>query len=144
MGERVYAVGNPQGLEGTFSRGIVSGIRNVGDDKILQVTAPISPGSSGGPILNDRGEVIGVSVATFKGGQDLNFAIPSSYLATLLAKAGPAKPLAQAKAAEGRRSILADLGGKSTEGVVGTQPGHTRIVNRGTTHFRSATNYVIV
>lgn len=73
VGESVYAVGNPQGLEGTFSQGIVSSIREVGTDKLLQITAPISPGSSGGPVLNGKGEVIGVSVATFSGGQNLNF-----------------------------------------------------------------------
>ena len=79
VGEPVYAVGNPQGLEGTFSQGIVSSIREVGANKLLQITAPISPGSSGGPVLNGKGEVIGVSVATFRGGQNLNFAIPSNY-----------------------------------------------------------------
>lgn len=121
VGETVYAVGNPQGLEGTFSQGIVSSIREVGTDKILQITAPISPGSSGGPVLNGKGEVIGVSVATFRGGQNLNFAIPSSYLKTLVEKAGPAKPLAQAIPAKAQRSILADLGGRSTEGVSGGQ-----------------------
>jgi hypothetical protein len=121
VGETVYAVGNPQGLEGTFSQGIVSSIREVGTDKLLQITAPISPGSSGGPVLNGKGEVIGVSVATFRGGQNLNFAIPSNYLKTLLGKAGPAKPLAQAKPSKAQRSILADLGGRSTEGVSGGQ-----------------------
>lgn len=121
VGETVYAVGNPQGLEGTFSQGIVSSIREVGIDKILQITAPISPGSSGGPVLNGKGEVIGVSVATFKGGQNLNFAIPSNYLKALLENEGPAKPLAQTKQTKAQRSILADLGGRSTEGVVGGQ-----------------------
>ena len=119
VGESVYAVGNPQGLEGTFSQGIVSSIRQVGIDKLLQITAPISPGSSGGPVLNGKGEVIGVSVATFRGGQNLNFAIPSSYLKTLLGKVGPAKPLSQAKPVKAQRSILSDLGGRSVEGVVG-------------------------
>lgn len=119
VGESVYAVGNPQGLEGTFSHGIVSSIRDVGTDKLLQITAPISPGSSGGPVLNSKAEVIGVSVATFRSGQNLNFAIPSNYLKTLLAKTGPAKPLAEAKPAKAQRSILADLGGRSVEGVVG-------------------------
>lgn len=118
-GESVYAVGNPQGLEGTFSQGIVSSVREVGTDKLLQITAPISPGSSGGPVLNTKGEVIGVSVATFRGGQNLNFAIPSNYLKALLSNTGPAKPLAQAKAAKTQRSILADLGSRSVEGVVG-------------------------
>jgi Trypsin-like peptidase domain len=119
VGESVYAVGNPQGLEGTFSQGIVSSIREVGTDKLLQITAPISPGSSGGPVLNSKGEVIGVSVATFRGGQNLNFAIPSGYLKTLLEKTGPAKPLAEAKPSKAQRSILSDLGGRSVEGIVG-------------------------
>ncbi len=120
VGESVYAVGNPQGLEGTFSQGIVSSIREVGTDKLLQITAPISPGSSGGPVLNGKAEVVGVSVATFRGGQNLNFAIPSSYLKTLLAKSGPAKPLAEAKPTKAQRSILADLGEESSEGAVGS------------------------
>lgn len=119
VGDSVYAVGNPRGLEGTFSQGIVSSIRQVGSDRLLQVTAPISPGSSGGPVLNGKGDVIGVSVATFRGGQNLNFAIPSNYLKTLLAKTEPVKPLAQAKATKTPKSILAELGGRSTEGVAG-------------------------
>lgn len=121
VGESVYAVGNPQGLEGTFSQGIISSIRNIGADTLLQITAPISPGSSGGPVLNGKGEVIGVSVATFRGGQNLNFAIPSSYLKMLLGNAGSAKPLATARPAKVQPSILADLGGRSSEGVVGGQ-----------------------
>ena len=120
VGEPVYAVGNPQGLEGTFSEGIVSSIREVGTDKLLQITAPISPGSSGGPVLNGNGRVIGVSVATFEGGQNLNFAIPSNYLETLLGKIGPSKPLMQTKSAETQRSILADLEGPGSEGVAGS------------------------
>ena len=104
VGESVYAVGNPQGLEGTFSQGIVSSIREVGTDRLLQITAPISPGSSGGPVLNTKGEVIGVSVATFRGGQNLNFAIPSSYLKALLGKAGPAKALPEVRPSKAVRA----------------------------------------
>lgn len=121
VGESVFAVGNPQGLEGTFSQGIVSSIREVGADKLLQITAPISPGSSGGPVLNSKGEVIGVSVATFRGGQNLNFAIPSNYLKTLLSKLGTVKPLGEAKPTRDQHSILSDFGGRSVEGVVGDQ-----------------------
>lgn len=122
VGDEVYAIGNPQGLEGTFSKGIVSSIRKVGEDSLLQITAPISPGSSGGPVLNAQGEVVGVSVATFKGGQNLNFAIPASYLVPLLSDMKSAKPLAaKGEHPKGKTSILDDSGGKSTEGVVGRQ-----------------------
>lgn len=121
VGETVYAVGNPQGLEGTFSQGIISSIREVGSDKLLQITAPISPGSSGGPALSVTGDVIGVSVATFRGGQNLNFALPSNYLKALLSKTGQLKPLVASQTSKVPRSILADLGGRSAEAVVGTQ-----------------------
>ena len=121
VGESVYAVGNPQGLEGTFSQGIVSSIRNLGRDKLLQITAPISPGSSGGPVLNGKGEVIGVSMATFRGGQNLNFAIPSDYLKSLLTKTGDTIPFTRVKSKQNKRSIWSSLGEKSSEGIVGTQ-----------------------
>ena len=95
VGEAVYAVGNPRGLDGTFSQGVISSIREVKTRKRLQFTAPISPGSSGGPVLNEVGEVIGISVAIFRGGQNLNFAVPSNYLKALVAKSEESKPLSQ-------------------------------------------------
>ncbi len=119
VGDPVYAVGNPLGLEGTFSQGIVSSIREFGADRLLQITAPISPGSSGGPVLSSKGEVIGVSVATFTGGQNLNLAIPAEYLQSLLDTAGPPRPLGEATGTE-QRSIIADLGAHSSDGVVGS------------------------
>ena len=86
IGDAVYVAGNPKGfLEGTFSDGIISAVRGGSTNKWFQMTAPISSGSSGGPVLNDSGEVIGVSVATFRDGQNLNFAIPSNYLKGLVA-----------------------------------------------------------
>ena len=85
VGDAVYAIGNPEGLEGTFSQGIVSGIRHDGNETMLQITAPISHGSSGGPILDSSGKIIGIAVATVRGGQNLNLAIPSSYLTKLAA-----------------------------------------------------------
>ena len=103
IGETVYVAGNPKGLEGTFSNGIISSRRDRYTKERLQMTAPISPGSSGGPVLNSKGEVIGVSFMTLVGGQNLNFAIPSRYLTELLTESTPAKPLA-----EGNRSISAE------------------------------------
>ena len=119
VGETVYAVGNPRGLEGTFSQVIISSIRPVGSDKLIQITAPLSPGSSGGPVLNRKGEVIGVSVLTIRDGQNLNFAIPSNYLKILLTKVGYAKSLSQAKSVKGQQSLLSDFGNQSVEGVSG-------------------------
>jgi len=84
IGEDVLAIGNPGGLERTISTGIVSGIRRRGKVKVYQITAPISPGSSGGPILNSQGSVLGLATFYAQGGQNLNFAVPAGYLEDLL------------------------------------------------------------
>jgi tetratricopeptide (TPR) repeat protein len=86
-GERLFVVSNPEGLSGSVSDGIVSAIRRFADGSILvQITAPISHGSSGGPVLNMKGQVIGVAVGSFKAGQNLNFMIPSAAVARLSAR----------------------------------------------------------
>lgn len=92
VGDEVYAVGNPLGLEGTFSQGIVSGIRPIGSGILLQITAPISPGSSD-PVLNAKSQVIGIVVGSFRDGQNLNFAVPVAYLLPLLATMATPTPL---------------------------------------------------
>ena len=87
VGEKIYVTGNPIVIfEGTFSDGIISAIREVEEQKLFQVTAPISKGNSGGPVLNAKGEVIAVSVGTMPAGQNLNFAIPAIYLKALVDK----------------------------------------------------------
>jgi len=89
-GDSVVAIGNPMGLEDTVSNGLVSGRRK--DDagvEFLQVSAPISPGSSGGPIINDRGEVIGIAEQVLVQGQNLNFAVPIRYLLPMIQKPDP-------------------------------------------------------
>ncbi len=91
IGDTVYVAGNPEGLEGTFSQGIISAFR--GTDYI-QITAPISPGSSGGPVMNQRGDVIGVATLFSKEGQNLNFAVPVSRLVSLLGRVTNVRPLA--------------------------------------------------
>lgn len=117
VGDEVYVIGNPMGLEGTFSKGIVSGIRQVEADTLFQITAPISPGSSGGPVLNIKGEVIGVAAAAFRGGQNLNFAIPSSYLVALLSKVTSVVSLSAKTLMKQQKSILDGFGGGGVEGV---------------------------
>lgn len=83
VGDKVVAVGSPRGLEGSVSEGIVSAVRGSDEIKILQITTPISPGSSGGPLFAASGEVIGVTTATLRDSQNLNFAVPASLLLTL-------------------------------------------------------------
>lgn len=78
VGEEVVAIGNPMSLESTVSNGIISGVRasKKQGGSFLQTTAPISPGSSGGPLFNMAGEVVGINAMYFEGGENLNFAIP--------------------------------------------------------------------
>ncbi|HYJ89860.1 MAG TPA: trypsin-like peptidase domain-containing protein [Pyrinomonadaceae bacterium] len=83
-GEFVVVVGNPFGLEGSVSNGIVSAVREIpGYGKIIQITAPISPGSSGSPVVNMMGQVIGVATLQAAEGQSLNFAVPADRIAQL-------------------------------------------------------------
>ena len=84
VGAKVYAIGNPLGLERTLSDGLVSGLREIDGVTVIRTSAPISPGSSGGPLLAEDGRVVGVTTFGFKGGQNLNFAIPASCVARLL------------------------------------------------------------
>ena len=83
-GQKIFVIGSPKGLPATISDGIISGLRDFEGKKLIQITAPISPGSSGGPVLNTNGELIGVSVGQYADGQNLNFAIPKSNLELLL------------------------------------------------------------
>jgi S1-C subfamily serine protease len=97
-GDPVVAIGNPMGLEDTVSNGLVSARRKVDDSddgfEVLQVSAPIAPGSSGGPLFNDRGEVIGIATAVLQGGQNINFGVPTRYLAPMIRQPSP-MPYAQ-------------------------------------------------
>ncbi len=84
-GEHVVAIGHPLGLGNTVSDGLVSAVREISPKlTVVQISAPISPGSSGGPVFNDRGEVIGVSTLVATSGQNLNFAMPVNTLKSML------------------------------------------------------------
>ena len=76
VGQPIYAIGSPLGLANTVSEGIISGIRTTG----IQITAPISPGSSGGALINKNGEVIWITYAAMQGGENLGFAIPNEKI----------------------------------------------------------------
>jgi serine protease Do len=80
VGDTVYAMGHPYGLEWSFSSGVVSAIRveedMVDNIPIIQATAPISPGNSGGGLFNEYGQLVGICSFTRVRGQNLNFWIP--------------------------------------------------------------------
>jgi hypothetical protein len=84
IGDHIVVVGNPMGLSHTVSDGIVSAVRNEELIHLIQITAAISHGSSGGPVLDDAGRVFGISTATVGDGQSLNFATPVRYALALL------------------------------------------------------------
>jgi tetratricopeptide (TPR) repeat protein len=83
-GESIVVIGNPFGLEGSVSNGIVSAVRDIaGYGQIIQITAPISPGSSGSPVVNMQGQVIGIATLQAAEGQSLNFAVPATRISAL-------------------------------------------------------------
>lgn len=96
-GERVVVVGSPYGLDATVSDGIVSSVRNLpGLGKVIQISAPISRGSSGSPVVNMKGEVVGVAQAIHGDGQNLNFAIPGERVLAMSGGPGSTRSFALA------------------------------------------------
>lgn len=83
LGEMIWAYGSPLGLQNTVTTGNVSGFREVNKQERIQISAPISQGSSGGPVVDENGLVIGIVVSTYQEGQNLNFAVPSYKLPSL-------------------------------------------------------------
>jgi S1-C subfamily serine protease len=88
VGDKVVAIGSPLGLQNTMSIGIVSGLRN----GVIQMSDPISPGSSGGAVLDEHGKVVAVAVAQMIAGQNLNFAVPINWAKSYLNGQSP-RPL---------------------------------------------------
>lgn len=82
-GTQVYAFGSPYGLEGTISPGLTSVPREIMGQTYIQISSPVSSGSSGGPVTDDTGAVIGVTVATLEVAQNINFALPAAAIGEL-------------------------------------------------------------
>lgn len=111
VGTRVYAIGYPRGLKNILSNGLVGGFFETKDHVVmLQTNAAISPGSSGGPLIDEQGRVVGVTTASVVGGQNLNLAVPVSSLRQLLSQAKDAKP-----------KRLASSGGTALEAAASTE-----------------------
>jgi serine protease Do len=99
VGQRVYAIGSPQGLELTLSEGIVSSLRDTTNGAIIQTTAPVSPGSSGGGLFSANGQLVGIVTFQHKTGQNLNFAVPAAWISEMKPRAASenvAAPVARA------------------------------------------------
>jgi S1-C subfamily serine protease len=86
-GQKVYAIGAPQGLALTISDGIVSAMRDLPQGRVIQTTAPISPGSSGGPLFDVYGRLVGIMTFRHRAGQNLNFAVPADWIAQMRGRA---------------------------------------------------------
>ncbi len=89
IGSPVVLIGSPLGLENTVTTGIISGRRQEPEGfQLLQISAPASQGSSGGPVMSLSGEVVGIASSQMQAGQNLNFAVPINYARGLLAHIG--------------------------------------------------------
>lgn len=84
IGDKCYAIGSTLRIQNTISDGIISNILSRDNDYFFQITNPISPGSSGGALFDEYGKFIGVTVESREDGQNINYAIPSKYIYSLL------------------------------------------------------------
>ena len=96
-GAPVYSIGSPKGLKLTIANGLVSGLKEVEGVEMIQTSAPISHGSSGGGLFNEYGQVIGITTASLADGQNLNFALPAELAIQVAQEAVAAKWAAEDK-----------------------------------------------
>lgn len=105
VGQKVFAIGAPQGLELTLSEGILSSLRELDGGRYLQISAPISPGSSGGGLFDDTGKLIGLPTFYLSEGQQLNFAVPVEWVQALPQRAVLEKPRGPTSVEWGSKAI---------------------------------------
>ncbi len=89
VGERVYSIGAPEGLELTISEGLISGLREFDEVHLIQTSAAISHGSSGGGLFDAEGRLVGITTFFLKEGQNLNFALPGDWVKALVSHRVP-------------------------------------------------------
>jgi S1-C subfamily serine protease len=102
IGARAYVIGSPKGYEFSIGDGLLSQVQKVDGFNQYQVSCPFSPGNSGGPILNSRGEVMGVAAWTRNGAQNVNFATPANEVLSLNAQ----KPITRWKEIHSKKKGL--------------------------------------
>ena len=112
IASRLYAIGSPRGYSFSISDGLLSQIQQIDGFPQYQLTCPFSPGNSGGPVVNEEGQVVGLSSWSKLGAQNLNFAIPSPLLASLVSNSSTRlAPTPSVPGAEGSTSVSADPAG---------------------------------
>jgi S1-C subfamily serine protease len=109
VGQRVYAIGSPRGLENTLSEGLLSGLRGGEDGRLLQTTAALSPGSSGGGLFDSEGRLLGITTFGAREPGSLNFAVPAEFLAEIPDRAQAALAQQKTRSSGSGRGLLAPL-----------------------------------
>ena len=102
VGQRVYAIGAPEGLELTLTEGLISSLRDFEGSQYIQTSAPISQGSSGGGLFDTEARLVGITAFFISEGQNLNFALPAAWIAELERASGAAAADSAAEPAEAR------------------------------------------
>lgn len=121
VGQKVFALGNPKGLEVTLSDGLVSALRGEdGKDQLIQTTAPISPGSSGGGLFDEEGRLVGITTFQVRSGQNLNFAAPAEWVREIPERIKAAEAKKQQLVATVRASGVAYRPASDSLPLVGT------------------------
>ncbi len=98
-GQQIAVIGSPKRLQNSITNGLVSQLRNVDDVTFFQISAPISPSSSGSPVFNEDGNVVGIAISSLEeeNVQNINFALPSNYLLQMMSEAKITPQIAKGK-----------------------------------------------
>jgi tetratricopeptide (TPR) repeat protein len=115
VGERVFAIGAPEGLELTLSEGLISGLREYENARLIQTSAAISPGSSGGGLFDSQGRLVGITTFFLKEGQNLNFALPGDWVLALEHQGGASNQEGKSGTSAFQAMLLMQLGFKAVE-----------------------------
>ena len=110
-GQEIAVIGSPKRLQNTITNGLVSQLRNISNVTVFQISAPISPSSSGSPVFNKEGQVVGVATSSLEEAnvQNINFAVPSNYLLQMMSENNITPKLAKGKEPNRVQKYFQDL-----------------------------------
>lgn len=110
-GQEIAVIGSPKRLQNTITNGLISQLRNISNVTVFQISAPISPSSSGSPVFNKEGQVIGIAISSLEEAnvQNINFAVPSNYLLQMMSENNITPQLAKGKAPNKVQKYFQDI-----------------------------------